>query len=160
MPTEIKGKMNRPIQLKTLKVFDLAVNAHLLRTKLESEGICAVILDEHSISMNPLNTIAIGGVKLCVNEPDLEKAKNILKEIENTPYTHSDDSAIACPNCDSTDLISGFKSMRGKKGFLSALLSFLFLIFPIYYKTVYKCKKCNEEFNSEELKTPNQRSGV
>ncbi len=70
----------------------------------------------------------------------------IIKETEKTALTNDLGEIIKCPNCQSEEIYSGFKSMKGTKGIISAITSFLFLVFPIYFKTVYKCKKCGNEF--------------
>jgi Putative prokaryotic signal transducing protein len=134
------------MELITIKTFDGAIEAHILRTRLESEGIQCFIFDENTVTMNPLFNFAVGGIKLKINESDREKALEIIESIEETPITGEDDVPIECPNCQSTDLYSGYRSMKGTWGFLSAIVSFFFMVFPIYYKTLYKCKECDTEF--------------
>lgn len=130
----------------TVKVFDNPIEAHLLKTKLESEGIPCFLQDEHIVSLNPLYNYAVGGIKLVIRNSDIEAASSIIQEIESTPVLNEDNSKVMCPQCGSTDLYTNFKSMKGTKGFLSAALSFVMGIFPIYYKNVYKCKTCENEF--------------
>lgn len=137
------------MELITLKVLDSSIEAHILRSKLESEDIDAFVFDEHSISMNPLFTQALGGIRLKIRKEDHEKALSILKEIDETNYTNDLNEVIVCPKCGSDEYYSNFKSMKGGKGLLSILSAFIFSVYPIYYKTVYKCKKCNEEFTGE-----------
>lgn len=50
----------------TIKTFDDAISAHLLRVKLESEDIPCFIRDEHIVTMNPLFNFAVGDIKLKV----------------------------------------------------------------------------------------------
>ncbi|SEL50845.1 Putative signal transducing protein [Olivibacter domesticus] len=134
------------MEMVTLKVFDNAMEAHLLRTKLESEGIHSFLQDENIVSLNPLYNYAVGGIKLNIQLADAERAKQIIQEIENTPILDDYDQQISCPQCGSTDLYTNFKSMKGTKGMFSAVISFLMGVFPIYYKNVYKCKNCEKEF--------------
>ena len=137
---------NIKMNLVIVKTFDDGISAHILRSRLESEGIECFIHDENIVTLNPLFNFAVGGVKLKVEESDLEKALVILNEIENTPFTSEDEEVIKCPNCESTELYSDFKSMKNPAGILAAITSFLLTVFPIYYKSVYRCKKCNTEF--------------
>lgn len=130
------------------KVFDNSIEAHLLRTKLESEGIACFIFDDNMISMNPLYNVGLGGIKLKVREEDFGRALEIIRDIDNSKSTDEEGNIIQCPECGSSDLYVGYKSMKGTKGMLSAAVSFLFMVFPIYYKTVYKCKICNCEFKN------------
>lgn len=130
----------------TLKTFDNSINAHILKAALEAEGIECFIIDENIVTLNPLYNFAVGGIKLKVLEGDKEKAIGVLIKIENTPYLDEKEQVIKCPSCNSTELYTDFKSMKGAKGILSVITSFLFTIFPIYFNSVYKCKKCNKEF--------------
>ncbi len=134
------------MSLITIKTFENAVEAHLLRLKLENEGIQCFLVDENTVSLNPLFNIAIGGIKLRIDESDETKAKELIAEMENAAFLDDDEQIIACPKCQSTDLYTNFKSMKGAKGVMSAIVSFLFMVFPIYYKSVYKCKACGHEF--------------
>lgn len=135
-----------PLNLVTVKSFDSGISARIVMNRLEDEGIECFIHDEHMIDMNPLVNYAIGGVKLKVRQVDLERAKAILQEIDAQPYTDDQEQPIQCPKCGSTELYAHFKSMKGVRGVLSALTSFLLAVFPIYYREVYRCKQCETEF--------------
>lgn len=132
--------------LVTAKTFDNAMEAHLLKTKLESEGIRCFLFDEHLINMNPLYSVAVGGVKLKIAAADQERTLQLLKELEAGDTLDENGEVLKCPECDSTRLYLNFKSMKGTKGIISAITSFLFMVFPLYYKTVHKCKDCGAEF--------------
>lgn len=136
--------------LVTLQVFDNPIDAHVLKSKLESEGIQSVLFDENMVSLNPLFNITVGGIKLKISDTDLEQAQELLHTLNKTPHTDENDQEIKCPKCDSKELYTGFKSMKGIKGIFSAFVSFLLAVFPIYYKTVYKCKNCGEEFREAQ----------
>ena len=98
------------------------------------------------VGLNPLYNITLGGIKLKIDKSDADKATLILKEIEKSALKNDQGEILKCPNCQSEEIYSGYKSMKGAKGIISAIVSFLFIVFPIYYKTVYKCKKCGNEF--------------
>lgn len=136
------------MKLITAKIFDNPIDAHLLKTKLESEGVNCFLFDEHTVSIDPLYSNAIGGIKLKISAADIEKTREILNEIEKTPYTNDNHVIVKCPNCSSHNLYAGFKSMKGLKGTFSIILSFLLMILPIYHKSVFKCKDCNTEFEN------------
>ncbi|AEA44462.1 putative signal transducing protein [Fluviicola taffensis] len=133
--------------LITFKTFDNSMDAHILKIKLESEGIVCFLFDEHIVSVNPLYSNLVGGIKLKINEEDLIHAKNIVLELEQTPYTTDDEKIIACPKCESKHIESGYKSMKSIGAVFSAITSFLLFIFPVYRKTVYKCLDCGNEFD-------------
>ena len=134
------------MELITLKTFDNSIDAHILKARLENEGIDCYLFDENIVSLNPLYNITVGGIKLKINETNLCKAQEIILEIENTPLTNQKEEVIHCPNCHSTNLYLNHRSMKGISGILSAILAFILSIFPIYFKTVYRCKDCNFEF--------------
>lgn len=132
--------------LITLRTFDNSFEAHLLKTRLESENIQVYLFDENLVGLNPLYNVTVGGIKLKINENDIVKSRNIIEELDQIKLTNEQNEIITCPNCKSEDLIYGFKSMRGTKGVFSAILSIIFMVFPIYFKTVNKCKTCGTEF--------------
>lgn len=132
----------------TVRTFDTAAEAHLLKTKLESEEIPCILFDEHLVNLNPLYSVAVGGIKLKVRESDWERANDLLAEIEKQPWRDEEEEAVKCPHCGSAELYAHFKSMKGIKGVLTAIVSFLLAVFPFYYKTVYKCKNCGAEFRN------------
>ncbi|TSJ39030.1 putative signal transducing protein [Fluviicola chungangensis] len=133
--------------LLTFKTFDNSIDAHILKIKLESEGITCFLFDENIVSVNPLYSQLVGGIKLKINEEDLAHARNIVLELEQTPYTTDDEQVISCPKCASANIESGHKSMKSVGAILSAIASFLLFIFPIYRKDVYKCLDCGNEFD-------------
>lgn len=67
--------------LITFKTFDNPIDAHILRCKLENEGILCYLFDEHIVSINPLFNLTVGGIKLKINDYHLYQAQTILKEI-------------------------------------------------------------------------------
>jgi DNA-directed RNA polymerase subunit RPC12/RpoP len=134
------------MELITFKVFDTAIEAHILKNRLEDEDILCFIFDENIVTLNPLLNFAVGGIRLQINQKDFEKAKGILAEMNDQPYTDDTDAAITCPNCDSTQLYSDFKTMKDAKGAIAWFTAFLLGIFPLYSKSVYRCKECDTEF--------------
>lgn len=134
----------------TLKVFNTAIEAHILRSKLDSEGIQCYILDENIVTLNPMLNFAVGGIRLQVAEEDFDAAKAILNEMDEKPYTDEKDNAIACPNCESTELYSDYKSTKNSKSVIALLTAFIFAVFPLYTKSVFKCKDCGTEFDRKK----------
>ncbi|RAI83865.1 putative signal transducing protein [Algoriphagus yeomjeoni] len=134
------------MELITIKTFDNSIKAHLMKSKLESENILCFLFDENIVGLNPLYSLSVGGIKLKIGKSDIDKAALIIEETEKATLTNDHGEVINCPSCQSEEIYSGFKSMAGTKGIISAITSILFMVFPIYYKTVYKCKKCGNEF--------------
>ena len=134
------------MKLLTVETFDNHTDAHLRRSKLESMGIKCFLFDENMISLNPLWNLTVGGIKLKIAENDLDQYIEISQELNTKPFLDWDDNTVVCPKCGSTKLIAGFKSFKGVSGILSLTITFLLMVYPIYYKTVFKCKDCSNEF--------------
>lgn len=134
------------MKLVTVQAFDNAIDLALLKSKLESEGVACYVFDEFTVTINPLLSNGVGGIKLKINESDAEKVSLILREIQVVAAIDEQGTSKTCPKCGSADLYVNFRSMKGLKGFLSMIIMFAFVIYPIYYKNMYKCKNCNHEF--------------
>lgn len=132
--------------LKIVRTFDNAMDMHIAKIKLESEGIQCYVFDENIVSMNPLYNLTVGGIKLKVTSEYYSKALQLLETAETQPLTNEDNEIITCPNCGSNSYYVGFKSMKGFKGILSIVLTFFMFIYPIYFKSLNKCKSCHTEF--------------
>jgi DNA-directed RNA polymerase subunit RPC12/RpoP len=138
------------MSLLTVKVFSTSTDANLFKSKLESNGIDCYLFDENINSMNMLYGVATGGIKAKVNAIDTEKVKQVLQQIEEEK--RAKDIFIKCPVCESTKHYKNFTSIKGWKAFLAAIVAFLTFTYPVYQKTVYKCKECDAEFELEEAK--------
>ena len=116
--------------------------AHVLKTMLESRGLEVVVQDEHIISIQPLYTDAIGGVKIQVRRSDLERAKSYLSEI------HQQSGALAeviCPNCQSKEVEIAGSFSEGLSFFQKVLKTFAFPVF----KKRWCCHSCQYEWKGE-----------
>jgi len=131
-------------KLITIGQFSKGVDAHLAKTKLQSEGIECFIQDEHLISLIWLYSNAIGGVKLQVRASDVEKAKKILSEspqIQQPNNKEIKESIQICPACHSNEVY--FEKFARKPTFLSQLL----LGFPIpFIRNKWECRSCGHRW--------------
>lgn len=64
----------------TIARYALTYEAHLARARLESEGIEALIADEHTMALQSLYADALGGARLQVRDEDADRAQAILDE--------------------------------------------------------------------------------
>ena len=71
--------------MKTLASFSQPVEAHLLRLRLEAEGITAYLRDENMIALDWLYSNALGGVKVDVADEDYEAALRIFESAGGPP---------------------------------------------------------------------------
>src|SRR5262245_10924736 len=73
--------------------FFTPVEAHMLQSRLQAEGVPAVVADAQIVGVNPLLTMAVGGVRVLVPESDLERAREIVIAIERGDYALDDQKA-------------------------------------------------------------------
>jgi hypothetical protein len=64
----------------TVATFWNPAEAHVVRSRLEAEGIRAYLADEMTVTMDWLLSNAIGGIKLQVAEKDAARALRVLAE--------------------------------------------------------------------------------
>ena len=60
--------------------------AHILQSRLQADGVPAVVTDAHIVGTNPFLTMAVGGVRVLVPESDFERAREIVSAIERGDY--------------------------------------------------------------------------
>lgn len=61
-----------------LTVFDNYISAHIALGRLKDEFINCYLQDEYTVTIDPLLSNAIGGIKLMVAESQAERALKIL----------------------------------------------------------------------------------
>lgn len=133
-----------------LIAFDNAIDANLLKLSLENEGIDTYIFDENTVTIDPLISIAIGGIKVMVKESDLELARKVVKALNNKKYILENDEAVACPKC-ASEHVHKYTSMKSVKGLMIFIVSFLLFVYPAYKQYIFKCDDCGNEFEKPKL---------
>jgi predicted RNA-binding Zn-ribbon protein involved in translation (DUF1610 family) len=118
------------------------VSAHIAKGRLEEDGISSWLKDENTVTINPVWTQAVGGIKLMVNEKQAEAAINILKQI-----TEQHKKSIACPRCGSHD-IEKITTPRKPANWLSAIMGFLFVSYALPVDYANHCFNCGHEFDA------------
>lgn len=64
----------------TLLTFNHPAESHVIKTKLESEGIVVFLKNEHMAQLSPFHSEPAGPIKLQVDEKDAEKAAGLLRQ--------------------------------------------------------------------------------
>ena len=118
-----------------LAVFEYSTEAQLIKSKLDSEGIKTMLMDEKTIDSDPLISQAIGGVKLLVHNDNLEKAVEIYNDIRTYVKVEAGNDMV-CPNCSSTKIL--IADLERKNIF--------FMLFPFFESTKYICNDCKTIF--------------
>ena len=77
-----------------VRSFDNYIPANMMLQRLEEEGIKAYLQDEHTVTIDPILTNAIGGIKLMIFRDQLERAMSLIEDMEKQ-YRQ----AVLCPRC-------------------------------------------------------------
>jgi hypothetical protein len=133
-----------PYKLVNIQKFSQSLEAHIMKSKLESEGIECFLEDDHSVAVNWLYSNAIGGVKLKVRDSDADNAQKIISRMEAgqavIPSKGVKTKEI-CPHCDSKDIHYEKYARR------AIFLSWLLLSIPLpFFKRKWKCNECSYEW--------------
>ena len=138
--------------------FDSSTDAHLARSKLESEEILAFLKDEHVNQVFSSYPVTYGGIKLYVRDDDVERAAEIMVEggFVRLPIKREKPKIVRysnpaerniCPYCQSDHIGKGHQT-----SLWTALVTFTIgVIFPIP-NTVYKCYECDKEWRFKKAK--------
>jgi len=70
----------------TVAIFNFQYEIAVLKTILEKEKIHYLFLNEHLVSIDPLASIAYGGIKLKVHPNDVSQVKEIIDKLNNNLY--------------------------------------------------------------------------
>ena len=123
-----------------VRTYDNYVPAHIDMGILKDEGIESWLKDEHSVTVNPVLTNAVGGIKLMVPELQLQAAVDILIR-KQAAYI----GRQVCPNCESQQFLS--KQINSRPTFwLESLMVFFLGKSILGTENVYYCMECNYEF--------------
>jgi tetratricopeptide (TPR) repeat protein len=134
--------------LVTIATFSHVLEAHIVKGRLETEGIWSFVADENTVVANWLYSNAVGGVKLQVREEDVDAAQLILAdgpgeidwEGEGGEEDEEDDPEH-CPRCDSNAI--RYEKFEKKGFFLSWLLLDFFL------KGEWVCQDCGYNWKEQ-----------
>ena len=123
------------MNLSVLKTFDNYFTANILLTRLQADGVECYLKDENTVTIDPLLSNAIGGIKLMVRAEELGTARQLLQAYDNGFM----ESAI-CPQCGTNNFRQHVKA-TGSNVF-NAVLSILSLPFSKSEEQEYRCGNC------------------
>lgn len=126
------------MNMVTLRTFDNYFLANITLTKLQDAGIDCFLKDEHTVTMDPILSNAIGGIKLVVKEENAEEVKQLLQQFDEA-YLKS----VKCPQCGATAINQVNKP--GATNFLTAILTWAFSSYALAPQQVYQCGSCGYE---------------
>ena len=148
---------SQPSQSNSIvSVHTIAMDAHIIKGRLEAEGIPAYLTDDQYITMDWMFSQALGGVKVRVPYVYRERAIAVLNNNQSGDFDLSkatdldlpefeqellEDSKIHCPECNSIQV--GPFDWFWK---LSLLVLFTYHTPIAFSKQYYKCRKCMHMF--------------
>lgn len=130
------------MNLIIIKTFDNYFLANITLTKLHAAGVECYLQDEFTVTIDPILTNAIGGIKLVVKKEDEVIAKLLLETYESEYI-----KAATCPKCNSHDF--SYITKPGATNYFTVLLTWIFSSYAVAPDYVYQCGKCGYE--SERL---------
>lgn len=122
------------MKLVAIKIFQNPTEAHIVKGKLESEGIYCFLENENYYTLKPFYKAENDGIRLMIHEEDLERAKALIAE--------ANPDKLICPHCgsDKVQLIPE----SGLKNLVSIL--FISLLMLRKRKLTYLCQNCKKTF--------------
>ena len=119
------------------------VDAHIAKGVLEEEGITCWLKDENTVTIDPILTNAVGGIKLMVAREDAQRAWELLSTLQKEQQQR-----IRCPKCGSqqVELVS---SPRKISNWASALIGFFITSYAMPVDKMFHCFACGHEFGAE-----------
>jgi len=134
-------------------VFDTFYNpieANIVKARLLDSDIQCFLSDENTVTINPLYTQALGGVKLHLFEKDAEAARTLLEMEQEIPQQHTAEepqhTGVSCPRCGSTD-VGYVQATKNRFGILTTVVSLLLAVYPFYANKTQHCFNCSHEFD-------------
>ncbi|MBL7752725.1 MAG: DUF2007 domain-containing protein [Chitinophagaceae bacterium] len=124
-----------------VQIFTNYIDAHILLGRLESENIVCYLMDENTVTINPIWTQAVGGIKLMVEKSQVGRAMELIHEIQQEKK-----EKIICPKCGS-DNIEYVSSPRKPANWIGAIFGFFLGDYPVTVRKVYHCFNCKHEFD-------------
>ena len=126
----------------TVRTFQNYFSAHILLTRMRDSGIECFLKDEFTVTVDPILSNAVGGIKLVVRKEDEEEANLLLHDLDEA-YRQS----AICPKCGSKTI--ELVPKKTTANIATAILTWLFGSYAISVKNVYQCSSCGYE--SENL---------
>jgi predicted RNA-binding Zn-ribbon protein involved in translation (DUF1610 family) len=126
------------------QVYSNYIDANIIMGRLEEEGINCWLKDENTVTIDPILTNAVGGIKLMVAEPQAERAFALLRE-----FRKQQQSVLSCPRCGSAN-IEFVTTPRKASNWIGVIIGLLFTNYALSADKVYHCFDCGFEFEKNE----------
>ncbi len=140
MAYSLRGAGGAFMNYVELRSFDNYIEANIVLNMLQHHNINCHLKDENIITIDPLLSLALGGMKLMVHNSHVQKAWDMLEKAE-LDYLKT----VPCPVCKKHTLavISITKKHSCK---LAALASMILNGHSVEIKKMYRCTHCGYDF--------------
>lgn len=138
MPEKEQGLIADIMEMIVVKTFDSFFSAHIILQKLKQEGIQCYLRDEHTVTIDPLLSNAIGGIKLAVAKPDVARALDLMEIFEKEALKF-----VACEICKKDGLEK--LVVAGEPSLIEKLLTWILKSSFAETQIVYRCTHCHHE---------------
>jgi len=125
-----------------LRSFDNYIEANIVLNMLQNANINCHLKDEYTVTIDPLLSPALGGMKLMVHTSQVERAWDMIETAEEQ-YLRT----VACPVC-KTHSLKIISVTRKHKCKLAALASMLLNGKSVEVSKIYQCSSCGYDFKA------------
>ena len=141
------------MKLVTVRTFENSFKANITLTKLEDAGIECFLKDDFTVTIDPILSNAVGGIKLQVKEEEAAEAFTILQRFDKE-YMES----VKCPKCGNATFT--LINKPGPTNFITAILTWTFSSYAVAAEQVYHCSTCGYETKEMPQETGEPEANV
>jgi hypothetical protein len=123
-----------------IRSYDNYIDAHIIMGRLKENGIDCWLKDENTVTIDPILTNAVGGIKLMVQDIHYGQAAGLLND-----FHRSEQLTHPCTKCKSLN-VELVTTPRKPGNWFSVLLGVLFTSYAMPVEKVYHCFDCGNEF--------------
>ena len=133
------------MEFRTLRTFQNYFTAHIMLTKLRQTGVECFLNDEFTVTIDPILSNAVGGIKLVVKVEDAEEVEKLVAEFEEDYRKNA-----VCPQCGGNNIMRVAK--KNTPNLVTIFLSWLFSSYALSAQDIYECSDCH--YQTETLAEP------
>ena len=116
------------------------IDAHIIMGRMKEHDIKCWLKDENTVTLDPILTNAVGGIKLMVANDQYNQALELLRQFRAEKRNN-----YACPKCNSHD-IERVSSPRNASSWFGVFIGLFMTSFALASEQVWHCFQCKAEF--------------
>lgn len=126
------------MELVVIRSFDNYISANIMLSRVRDAGIPAALLDELTVTIDPILSNAIGGIKLAVRADFVSRANEFLRLLEKERL-----ATPQCPQCKSSQI--ELVAKQAPRNIFMVFLTWMLGSYAISPEKVYQCQQCGYE---------------